>query len=67
MKVITVEEHQARYLNDLLQAQKERIFREKDGMGSESNAYRAKAAELQRIDLISLAIKDAQDRQPADR
>ena len=60
MKVITVEDHQAKYLTDLLIAQKERVYKDRDGMGSESGAYRAKAAELSRIDLIALAIKDAQ-------
>ena len=67
MKVITVEDHQARYLIDLLAAQKDRVYKDRDGIGSESSAYRAKAAELSRIDLIVLAIKDAQDREPADR
>lgn len=64
MKIITVEDHQARYLSNLLQAQRERIAKEADKsmVSSGSSAGRAKAAELQRIDLIVLAIKDAQEK-----
>ena len=64
MKIITVEDHQARYLNDLLQAQRDRIYKEADRsqVSSGSSAGRAKAAELSRIDLIVLAIKDAEDK-----
>lgn len=62
MKIITVEDHQARYLNDLLVAQRERIYKGQNNLASTSSAYRAGAAELSRIDLIVLAIKDAEEK-----
>lgn len=59
MKVITVEDHQARFIEDLLKDRKRATHKEMDQVAKGTDEHRQLAAEIQRIDLISLAIKDA--------
>jgi hypothetical protein len=62
VKIITVEEHQARYIEGLLRDRKRATHKEMGEVGKGTDEHRQLAAEIQRIDLISLALKDAESR-----